>query len=561
MENTNLFKSSPENMIKHEKFESKLSDSFYYDLLEGSVKEINSPFISNNNQFIPNYLNIHFDLMSQIINFIGVNSFNLSIMFSHFIYFVYYGVQVNIMSTIILPYKQYNNFSDAEIILITTSLVVGMFFGGFLDNLQSKIIGKRSTILKVNFFLSVFFNFIFSTVSIFGLCLAMRFFTGFFMSYNNPFYNKSLIQVVPFKIKNFILINLITGAILGQMLILLVEKLVMPYAQLYGINEFMIIMSGMNFSLFILFCIFYSDSPKVIISEENNSKEGFQVFYNEILNRKFHLNENLKRLILYEIKYPYEVYYRKSIIQESIVKKKYSFKTFDNFIYEIYGDIYSIEFEEKLKTSELFNEEKLDKYNDDPNTNITGKYLPQTIFNSIMLSLIWYTYFGITATPTMFVVSADSKFTVNSQIIINCPNLGSLIVLSFIVLIPKIKLKWILFTLQLCLVVFAILIYVLQNNTKLLLAFVTCFNVFSSMAASIIYRLVTLSYDFRTREKGIGVSFLFAKIFFVLTICITLSFSYNNSINYIIFIVVTIINMIVTGFYPESLLKKNDFHN
>ena len=447
---------------------------------------------------------------------------------------MFYGIQVNQFSTIVAPYTDKFNYSTAEVVTTNSTLVVGFYVGGLICSSIFSKINNRKAVFMTMFFNAVLFNFIFSISENIVLSYISRFIVGVVMGFINPFYGTPYFESTPHKYKNFLSIVAITGAAIGQMIILLLMYLVMPTNNPFLVNKMMIHLSWVQFIIFVIYCLFYQENPYNLI-REGREKKAFKIIQDDIIQyRNIKLTKEFKERMVWEAKNQITAY---DLKQKGRILDYYN------------SDVGSIKTESTEKVHSI--SQGMHWFD--------GNHAFLSFCNLSLLFCSWYIYFGITSTPNIFkglVIPKHSDEVVIQQIIVNGPGCILPIIIALFTLNNNLRMKWSSFIGFILMATSFILCIVNREN---IILWVTLGNCFNTMLISVVYRFLSMSWDLRIRDHSVEYTFLGGKVAIIATMVVSYILSIVSiNDNFYIYLGITIFEGIIMLVYPENSLFENE---
>ncbi len=235
---------------------------------DDSEKEIDqlSQFLNTSNERIP--------LIDRILNKNGYNSHVLMDIFIFFLFTLVQGYVLNIFSILLIPYKNFLNFSDSISELISAFVFLGTSMGSICSGYLSK--ADRIFTVKFSMILICLFQLLTGFSDNIHLICVLRFIIGILNGIIASISGSWIVEVLPTYFRSFVICTCWIGFSVGIIIPLLIMLILMPNLEKDKLNITVIASCGLLIISTIIILIYFRDSPRsLIVRGEYN--EAFEI--------------------------------------------------------------------------------------------------------------------------------------------------------------------------------------------------------------------------------------------------------------------------------------------
>lgn len=231
------------------------------------------------------------DNVNAVIEKIGYTSVHIKIIVLSFIVYFFEGIHLSLYGFAILPIKSYFKASEMEVQISTSSIFLTTGIGSLSIPLFTSFLGRIKTIqfsiisVTCFYFMSIFSP----NLYFYGACRAM---SSFFWGILSPLTFNILLEYLPIKGRNILLLLCRGIFTIGQVLICLMIKIFTPSLNGSGFFYIMIITTVMTYIILFLYFTIFDDSPRNMVIE--NNFDGLKSKLTEIIVASKLANEELE---------------------------------------------------------------------------------------------------------------------------------------------------------------------------------------------------------------------------------------------------------------------------
>lgn len=207
------------------------------------------------------------------------------------------GVEMTLMSVLIIPIKTYFNLSTFQIQLVAATLFLGVGLGSFSSGWLSKSVGRIAS-LKFTLFLLLISHLMMAISLSVGMFICTRILIGYSLGVIIPLSLGLYSEFIPIKIRGCLLLMTWLFFFVGYLFNGIIAYCQMPNLEMSKIKKVLTILTIFPFLSFLVNLFLLTDSPRNLMLN-NQTNKAFQILKN--INKEREILTEEKQAMISEV--------------------------------------------------------------------------------------------------------------------------------------------------------------------------------------------------------------------------------------------------------------------
>lgn len=258
---------------------------------------LEQPAIKSLQSDVPTINKKNESVMDEIMNNDFLTKYPILIIICIHFSFLADGVEMTLMTVLIIPMKTYFNLSTFQIQLVAATLFLGVALGSFSSGWLSKSVGRIAS-LKFTLFLLLISHLMMAISLSEGMFICTRILIGYSLGVIIPISLSLYSEFIPIKIRGCLLLMTWFFFFVGYVLNGVIAYCEMPNLEMSKTKKVLTILTIFPFLSFLVNVIFLTDSPRNLMLN-NQFDKAFKIL--KSINKEREISTEQKQVMISEV--------------------------------------------------------------------------------------------------------------------------------------------------------------------------------------------------------------------------------------------------------------------